>query len=451
MPVTALPDRALPSPESVRDTLGRHLLTDGYPLVLDMTESEGVYLRDAVTGRTYLDLFTFYASNPLGMNHPKLAGEGEAAEAFRARLMDAALNKVANSDIYTAHFARFLGTFERVGIPEELPHAFFIAGGALAVENALKTAFDWKVRKNWQKGYTSERGQQVLHFEQAFHGRSGYTMSLTNTDPNKVALFPKFDWPRIPSPKCNGPADLEDVEEREAMAINLAKTAFHTNKDDIAAIIIEPIQAEGGDNHFRPAFLQALRDLADENEALLIFDEVQTGVGLTGSFWAYQGLGVTPDVLAFGKKAQVCGILASRRIDEVEDHVFQKSSRINSTWGGNLVDMVRFDRILEVIEEDDLVANARETGAHLLGRVRGLAERFEGVTNPRGLGLMCAFDLADTATRNAVLAKTYEHGAVVLGCGPRSVRFRPSLCITPEEVDAGLAVLERALQDVLEA
>lgn len=439
--------KSLPAPETVRETLGRHILADGYKIVLDMVESEGIYLKDAVSGKTYVDLFTFYASNPLGMNHPKLRDD----EPFKARLLDAALNKVANSDIYTRHFARFVETFERVGIPQELPHAFFVSGGALAVENALKTAFDWKVRKNFQKGYSSERGHQIMHFEQAFHGRSGYTMSLTNTDPNKVAHFPKFDWPRISNPHCNGPADEVDIEEREEMALTQAKTFFHTNKDDIAAIILEPIQGEGGDHHFRPEFHQALRNLADENEALLIYDEVQTGVGLTGNFWAYQGIGVTPDILSFGKKTQVCGILAGPRIDEVDDNVFQKSSRINSTWGGNLVDMVRFDRILEVIEQDKLVDNARDTGAYLQQKLNNLSERYEGVENPRGSGLFCAFDLADGDTRNAVLEKAYELGAVVLGCGARAIRFRPSLCITPEGIDEGIEILEKALGKVLEA
>lgn len=439
--------KALPDAADVRDVLGRHILTDGYPMVLDMENSRGIYLRDAATGRTYVDLFTFYASNPLGMNHAGLRTD----EGFRRRLMDAAINKVANSDIYTPHFARFIETFERVGIPEELPHAFFVSGGALAVENALKVAFDWKVQKNHRRGYRSERGHKVLHLEKAFHGRTGYTMSLTNTDPTKVKYFPKFDWPRIVSPHCNGPADEVDIEEREALALAQAERHFMDHADDIAAIILEPIQGEGGDNHFRPEFLQGLRTLADENEALLIFDEVQTGVGLTGSFWAWQGMGVTPDLIAFGKKTQVCGVLAGRRVEEVESNVFTVSSRINSTWGGNIVDMVRFDRILEIIEEDDLVANAQSTGEYLQGRIQELAERFEHVKNPRGRGLMCAFDLPDTRTRNAVKNATMEHGAVILGCGERSIRFRPALTISPAGVDEGVEALSEALAEVLEA
>jgi L-lysine 6-transaminase len=385
------------------------------------------------------------------MNHPKMAED----EGFMERLMDAALNKVTNSDVMTGHMARFVDTFSRVGIPEYLPYTFFISGGALAVENALKTAFDWKVRKNHQKGYRREVGHQVLHLDQAFHGRTGYTMSLTNTaDPRKTQYFPKFDWPRITNPKIHFPlddAEVDRVAAEEQKALNQAKQHFHEREDEIAAVVLEPIQGEGGDNHFRPSFLKRLKNLAHENDALLIFDEVQSGVGITGHFWAHQALGVTPDILSFGKKSQVCGILAGHKLDEVDGHVFETPSRINSTWGGNIVDMVRFDRILEIMEEEHLVQHAGTVGQHLQNRLHELAEQFPAVTNVRGEGLMTAFTLPSTAYRDRVKEHTYEEGAIILGCGESSIRFRTPLTITEEEVDEGVACIRRALETVASA
>ena len=435
-------------PEEVEAIFLSHLNAKGMmPMVLDMQRSRGVDLYDQNTGRKLTDFFGFYASSALGMNHPKLTEDA----AFMQRLTEAALNKITNSDVRTTHMARFLRTFERVAMPAYLPHAFFISGGALAVENALKTAFDWKVRKNYLKGYRREVGHQVLHFDEAFHGRSGYTLSLTNTaDLRKIMHFPKFDWPRIANPKITFPLEehLEQVEKREKLALTQAKHYFRERKDDIACIIIETIQGEGGDNHFRPQFLQALKDLCLENDALLIFDEVQCGVGITGAFWAHQALGVEPDIIAFGKKTQVCGILAGRRLDEVEDHVFEVPSRINSTWGGNLVDMVRFDRTLEIIEEDNLVENAATVGAHLLRRLHELAGDCAAVRNVRGLGLMCAFDLPTREFRDRVLQRCYDEGLVILGCGKRSIRFRSPLTITEAEIDAGIGLLTRSVKAI---
>ncbi|NQV74401.1 L-lysine 6-transaminase [bacterium] len=432
-------------PQEVEQIFMEHTNALGMmPLVLGMQSSKGIDLMDERSGRSYMDFFGFYASSALGMNHPKMVNDEE----FKERLMDAALNKVTNSDIRTVHMARFLDTFGRVAKPDYLPYAFFVSGGALAVENALKTAFDWKVRKNYQKGYRREVGTKVLHFDQAFHGRSGYTLSLTNTaDPRKTMHFPKFDWPRVSNPKIVFPLDahLDDLIKREQVALNQAKHFFESMKDEIACVIIEPIQGEGGDNHFRKEFLQALKDLCLENDALLIFDEVQTGVGMTGKMWAHQAIGVEPDIIAFGKKTQVCGILAGRRLDEVESHVFKLGSRINSTWGGNLVDMVRFDRILEIMEEDNLVENAQVMGDHLMGLLHSLSKETASVTNVRGVGLMCAVDLPTPEFRDRLLQRCYDEGMIILGCGSRTVRFRSPLTITKEEISTGLNLIRDAI------
>lgn len=429
-------------PKKVRTVLGKHILTDGYDMVLDLDKSEGPYLYDSQNDRKYLDFFTFYASNPLGMNHPKLAKD----QAFLDKLTHAAINKPSNSDVYTQEMADFMEVFDRVGIPDYLPYSFFISGGALAVENALKVAFDWKVQKNFQKGYRYEKGHKILHLDLAFHGRSGYTMSLTNTDPNKVKYFPKFDWPRIQSPAMTYPVTPEreaEAAKAEERALAQAEMYFKNNPDDIAAILLEPIQGEGGDRHFRLEFHQALREMADKYDALLIYDEVQTGVAMTGKFWAHEHY-VKPDIIAFGKKAQVCGILCGERVDDIETNAFHVSSRINSTWGGNLVDMVRFSRILEVIEEDKLVENAANVGDYLLSNIQGLAEEHKHITNPRGKGLFCAFDLPDTHSRNEVVKECVNEGLMILSCGTNTIRFRPPLTVTNEHIDEGMAIIQKA-------
>jgi L-lysine 6-transaminase len=435
--------------DRVHETLGRHILADGYDMVLDVDRSRGRRLWDARRGRGVLDMFSFFATAPLGLNHPKMADP-----VFREKLLRAALSNPTNSDIYTLEFAEFVETFGRVGIPSYLPYAFFVAGGTLGVENALKAAMDWKVRRNFRKGLTVEKGHQIVHFRDAFHGRSGYTMSLTNTaDPRKYLYYSKFDWPRITNPALRFPVDGREVERVEALerqAVEEIKRAFVERQDDVAAIIIEPIQAEGGDNHYRPEFMRALRQLADENDALLIFDEVQSGVGLTGRFWAHQHAGVRPDLMAFGKKMQVCGMLAGPRIDEEPDNVFKVSSRLNSTWGGNLVDMVRCQRYLVIIDEDGLVQNAATVGAHLLAGLQALQARKPAIfSNARGRGLMCAIDFADGATRDKVADEAYEMGMMILACGRLSVRFRPPLDVTAAEIDEAIGILEAAAAKVV--
>lgn len=430
------------TPDQVHDVLGRSILVDGLDLVLDLSRSAGCYLVDARTGRRYLDMFTFVASSALGMNHPALAGDEE----FRAELTEAALNKPSNSDVYSVAMARFVETFVRVLGDPELPHLFFVEGGALAVENALKVAFDWKSRHNQARGIDPALGTRVLHLSGAFHGRSGYTLSLTNTKPVTVARFPKFDWPRIEAPYIRPRADMDALETE---ALRQARAAFEAHPHDIACFIAEPIQGEGGDRHFRPEFFVAMRQLCDEHDALLIFDEVQTGCGLTGTPWAYQQLGVAPDVVAFGKKTQVCGMMAGRRVDEIADNVFAVKSRLNSTWGGNLVDMVRARRILEVIEGEGLFEHAARQGRHLRARLDELAQEFPGlVLHPRGRGLMCAFSLPTTADRDDVIRRLWQRGVIVLPAGDDGVRFRPALTVTRAEIDAAIAGVRAALTAV---
>lgn len=433
-------------PEEVITSLKKHMLVDGFDMTLDLHKSNPGYLFDSKSGKYYLDFFTFVASNPLGMNHPKLNNP-----AFIEEIGKLALNKPSLSDIYPREQAEFVETFFRIAVPDYFRYSFFIDGGTLAVENAIKAAFDWKVRKNFAKGYKEEKGQQVIHFKEAFHGRSGYALSMTNTDPNKIMYFPKFNWPRISNPKIIYPLNGENlakVIESEKQSILEIKNAISENKDDIAAIIIEPIQGEGGDNHFRKEFFTELRRICDESEIMLIFDEVQTGIALTGKWWAHQHY-VQPDIISFGKKTQVCGILSTGRIDEVEDNVFHKSTRINSTWGSNIVDMHRFRRILEVIEEEKLVDNCRVMGEYLQIKMEELQRKYpDRVSAPRSLGCFAAFDAATPELRNKISLESMKEGMLILGCGPQSIRFRPPVTITKDHIDESFVILDKVINRI---
>jgi L-lysine 6-transaminase len=430
----------------VHKTLARYILADGFDQVFDFEKSHGSWFHDAKTGREYLDFLSFFASSPVGYNHPKIKDPE-----FQQLLLRAATVKPALSDIYTTEYAWAVDVYGRHLMRPYLTHAFFVEGGTMGVENALKTAFDWKVRRNRAQG-KGDRGTQVLHFELAFHGRSGYTLSLTNTDPVKTDLFPRFNWPRVKAPMLRFPitADVtRDVAAAEQESLDQIRSAFAANPDDIAALIVEPIQGEGGDNHFRGEFLRAVQTLCRENDCFFIVDEVQTGVGLTGRMWAHEHFGLTPDAVAFGKKTQVCGCLVGPRVDEEPENVFKVSSRLNSTWGGSLVDMVRGARYLEIIESERLVDNARTVGAHLLAGLMQVQQELGGLmTNARGLGLMIAFDVPDRAIRDRAQTRLIENGLLVLTCGTRSIRFRPPLDLSTAEADDGLEIVRKGLKQI---
>ena len=194
----------------IRNVIGESILADGMSPIIDLEKSHGSWLVDKVSGKEYLDLFSMFASLSVGYNHPYVLEQAD-------RLKIAAINKPTNSDVYSQEMAEFVHTFKRVAQPDYLPLAFFIEGGGLAVENALKAAFDWKRRKNLAKG-CSAKGEKVIHFKQCFHGRTGYTMSLTDSpDKRKTMYFPKFDWPRVTNPKITFPVEenLEHIIELE--------------------------------------------------------------------------------------------------------------------------------------------------------------------------------------------------------------------------------------------
>jgi len=422
------------------------MIVDGFNFVVDLKKSKGCRIYDSRQNKYFLDGFSFFASAPLGCNHPKLT-----SPAFIKKLGEIAVNKPTNSDCYTVEMADFVDNFGKIAVPDYFKHLFFISGGALAVENGLKTAFDWKIRKNIKEGKSDKLGSQVIHFIDAFHGRTGYTLSMTNTfNKNKTKYFPIFDWPRITNPKITFPlndVNVKSVEEEEEKALSEIEQAVEKNPDDMAALIIETIQGEGGDNHFRNEFFIKIRKLCTDYNIMFMLDEVQSGMGLTGKMWAYQNFEFKPDIVAFGKKTQVCGIMVNDRVDEVDDSVFEVSSRINSTWGGNLVDMFRCQKYLEIMKEENLLKNAEKQGKYLLECLSELAQKYSNkISNARGRGLMCAFDCESPKKRDELQKKLLSNGLILLGCGAKTIRFRPPLIIRKEEIDEIVSILDKSLK-----
>jgi len=384
--------------------LKKHILVDGFDVVVDLHKSFGSWIVDARTGNKYLDLFSQFASQALGWNYPALISRLD-------QFPEIAWVKITHSDVYTTYYSNFVEKLSKT-MPE-FNNFFFISTGALAVENALKIAFDWKVQKlGIENDEEAINNLDIVHFKNAFHGRAGYCLSLTNTDSNKIKWFPKFNWTRLT-------IDNNGLKELENKLIN--------NKN-IAAVIIEPILGEGGDIHVTREFLMTLRELTLKYECLLIFDEVQTGFS-TGKPWCYQHHKVVSDLLVFGKKIQVCGVASTNRIHEIKNNCFTTSSRINSTWGADIVDLVRSTMILEIIEEENLLNKSKEIGNYFLQKLSELP-----LKNVRGRGLMIAFDLHDSQSRDVFLHKLNEK-IFCLKSGDKSIRFRPHLTISKEEVD----------------
>ncbi len=431
----------------------------------DIWNSHGSYLKD-ISGEEYLDFNGFFACSPVRFDHPDLR-----EKSFLEKISHAAIYRPTLSDFWTKEFAEFVETFRNIAAPPYMHHFFFIDGGALAVENALKAAFDWKVRLNMLKGKIKKDpqeekqplGTKVIHFENSFHGRSGYTMSITHTcDPRKYKYFPKFDWFKVEPPVLTFDNQGNVVNEKEVTqdlekALQILKTILKKHGDDIAAIIIEPIQCEGGDRYIPAELFKHLKELSEENDVLLIYDEIQTGFGTTGKMWAHEYFGkeALPDLITFSKKAQTGGVMANHeKLSRIKEHVFgnkeESKSRLNSTWGGNIVDMIRCAEYLKIIKKENLLENARTMGKYLLQSIQNFCqENNQLLGHPRGKGLLAGFDVIHEQHTHGELCSLFKQEHLLcLSCGKKTVRLRPHLDITKDEIDDGLQRMRKALSNL---
>jgi 4-aminobutyrate aminotransferase/(S)-3-amino-2-methylpropionate transaminase len=399
----------------------------------DPDKSVGNYAVD-VDGNVLLDVYGHIACSAIGYNHPDLRaahreGRFDWAMGYRPALGVAPPPQWV--DLVERVFARIA--------PAGLTRVLTTNSGAEAVENALKAAFAWKARRRrggrrWNADDLREamcnrqRGigaLKVLSFDGSFHGRTLGALSATRSKPIHKLDFPAFDWPVVPFPANRFPLSehAQANQAAEARALEQVEDVLIREAGAVAALIVEPIQGEGGDRHASAAFFRELRALCGRYEVAFVVDEVQTGIGATGRLWAHERweLPEPPDVVTWSKKAQLGGLHLRPEL------MPEESYRLFGTFLGDPLRAAQFEVILEVIERDRLIDRVRSVGDHLVGGLTEIAHRNARLSGARGLGTFAAIDAPDADTRDRILDVLRQNGVECGGSGDRSIRFRPAL------------------------
>lgn len=435
----------VPGPESKRQLARLSALqnTGAVGFFADYERSRGNYLVD-VDGNRFLDIYGQIASLPIGYNHPAILDAMSDRKNLPLLAQRPCLGVFPPGDWVD----RIANTLQKVA-PEGLTDVNTLMCGSCSNENAFKAVFIWYQTKQrgglppsqhdldssmlHQEPGTPDLG--ILSFNGGFHGRLMGCLSTTHSKAIHKVDIPAFDWPTASFPKTKYPLEQHAAENaaEEARCLAEVETLLQqsgkNNTSTIAGMIIEPIQAEGGDNHASPAFFRSLRDLASKYGVAFIVDEVQTGGGSTGKFWAHEhwGLENPPDVVTFSKKMQTGGYFAK------EEFRLKEGYRIFNTWMGDPTKMIALEAVLDVVEKDQLLENVVITGDYLKSGLSQLATDFPAlISNVRGQGTYLALDLPTPALRDAFVGELKKLGVASGGCGSQSVRFRPALVFQPK-------------------
>lgn len=362
----------------------------------DLNKSHGSFLVDASTGKEYLDFFSMYSSLPLGYNHKIFESYD-----FIEEILEVSSVKVTNCEFITKHSIDFDEQFKKFTSLGKFSHYHYCCTGALAIEAAIKTAIDYKKAKN----------PKILSFAGAFHGINSwgcFTTSRTGPVTSRLEGFPDMFSKKV-----------KNDSSREVM-----EQIFKNN--DLTAVLLEPIQATFGDQYVTKEFIRTLRDLCSDYNVPLIFDEVQIGFGATGKVWYFEHLGIEPDILVFGKRTQLSGIMVKDNFSEI----FKTPIRLEVTWDGTLVDMIRCKHVIRAYEEDKILQNVEKQSQKIVDYLKNN----ENFLNVRNKGMIIAFDFASSEKCEDYTKKMHQNGLIFNKTGNKTIRFRPSLSITDEEL-----------------
>lgn len=431
--------------------------SDAVHFFVNYEKSRGNYVVD-VDGNTMLDLFTQIASLPLGYNHPRMINAITDPKNLTTFINRPALGSYPPEDFVQ----NLLKTLLSVA-PKGLDHVQTMGCGTCSIESGHKAmfmAYQRKIRGDrppTEEEMSSSLMNQlpgspklsILSFTGAFHGRGMGALACSHAKWFHKLDFPVPDWPIAPFPQLKYPLEehVRENAEEEQKCLEVTRDLIEKYRllgEPVAGMCIEPVQSEGGDNHASPAFFQGLQDICKETGVYLLMDEVQTGCGASGKFWAHEhfNLRESPDVVTFSKKMLSGGFYFKDELKPMDGY------RIYNTWVGDPSKLILLDEVLSEVRQNNVLNNVQEVGKILMDGLKDLQNQYPGLlANTRGMGALCAVDMPSVAIRDNILGKLRNKGVHTGGCGIMSMRLRPSLIFKKHHAAIFLDTLNTVLRD----
>lgn len=391
---------------------------------IDFRKSSKSYIFDLNTNRSYLDMMGMYSTLAVGYNN-----EDVFKNVDQEILLNLFKNKITNCEINSDLLQDFISTFHsQLDKKNIYSNSYFCSTGALAIEAGIKAAYRYKKIQE----------PRILAFKGSFHGVYGYGGILTD----------RFD---SVNPRLNGFAGgqfntispyYDQIKSGNLNKLSFEESILELKKefskdDNLAAVIVEPIQCTFGDQYIDLNYLKILRKLCDEYDVPLIFDEIQTGFYTTSEIWYSDFLEITPDIIVFGKKLQVCGILINKKCSKI----FEIPSTLEVTWDSNLIDMYRSKLIIDYISNRNIKQEIQKNSFYLNNEI----SNFKFVNNYRSIGYIIAFDLENKYVRDTFVNNLKKNGVLCNPTRENSIRFRPNLLTSLDDFNYLLEMIKKSI------